>query len=691
MIENSSYVHDLALVLGVAATTGVVFRVFKQPSILGYLLAGVIVGPYIPFFFANHQQVQALSELGVVLVMFVIGLEFQITRLLKILPIAGFSALIQIGTLCWSGFILGSFLGWSQIESIILAASIAISSTMIVTKIFEERKVEKELRRFVLGILVLQDLAAIALITATTALVNTGSISATGIGMTFLKLIVVLLIWVGCGLLIVPRLFRWIVKSSNQETIVVASVGLCFVFAMLAEALSYSVALGAFVAGLLVAESGRSLEIEHFIHPVKDIFAAIFFVSIGMTVNPSLAIEHLGTSLLVFLVIVVAQFSSVSFSGLLSGKGSRLSLSAGLALGQIGEFAFIIASIGVTAGVVRESIQPILVTAAVLTAFTTPKLLGWAPKVLRFFDRITPQRLKSSLSVYESWFPENKKRTSPNRLTKMRRALYAIIFDAAVWISILFVGVYWRVEIENWLSAHLSQFSQHQSLALVIILVVASAPPCIGIARNTFFLSETIIEQLVKRRSQRASGLSETSRAFLRSSIRLAVILGLGIPAAAVLRPAFTVSAVAPLVLLAVLFSFVFFWRSAGRLDAEIRSEAERLVDFMAKQRSGELLKIPPKTFFPDLDQMEGVVLETGHRSIGMNLIQLNLRALTGTLVVAIHRDEKDIVMPKGTEFLQPNDLVLLTGTTEGLAQARALLTGKSEIGHSSRSPALSS
>jgi len=670
-MTDPSYVHDLAIVLGVAAGTGIVFRLMKQPSILGYLLAGLIVGPYIPIpLFADPHRVHALSELGVVLVMFVIGLEFQLSRLLKVLPVAGFTALIQIATLAWAGIMIGVQLGWTRLESVFLGASIAISSTMIVSKLFEDHEVGKEIEGFVLGILIIQDVAAIALIAAMTAVADHGAVSAQGIGLTILKVIGVLALWIALGLLVVPRLFRWMRRFKSKETLGVAAIGLCFGFALIAEALSYSVALGAFVAGLLVAESGRGVEVEHLIHPIKDMFAAVFFVSIGMSVDPLLAFDHLGAALLVFGVIVVFQFISISVGGILSGKGLRMSLTSGLALGQIGEFAFIISAIGVTAGVVRSSLQPILVTAAVLTAFTTPQMLNAAPRIVGWFDRHLPSRLKNILVVYECWFSEMGQGPSPKR-TAGRRALYAIIFDAGGWIVIMAVCMYWRLDLEQWFSRNL-HLDPFKGWAFLASLVVVSIPPWIGIARNTHLL----VDQVARRRADANEGrLSDTGRAFLSSAIRVAVLLGVGVPGAAVLKPALNGGIVAPLVFAAAGAGLVFLWRSAGKFDHEIRSEAQRLVDFLDRQRVDQPLPVAPSSFFPDIDEMEGVLLEADHVAVGRTLTQLDLRAQTGALVVAIHRDGDDVAMPTGSDVLRANDLVLVTGTAQAMGRARELLT----------------
>ncbi|CAM2070513.1 Cation:proton antiporter [Sulfidibacter corallicola] len=674
-MATASFVHDLGIVLGVATGTGILCRKFNQPSILGYLAAGLIVGPYIPIpLFADMGRVHSLSEFGVVLVMFVIGLEFQLSKLFKVLPVAGFSALIEIGTMLWLGFSIGIWLGWNKVEALFLGASICISSTMLVSKIFEERPVPKNVRTFVLGVLVLQDVAAIALIAAMSAVAESGTFSVSSLSVTLGKLTLTLAAMVALGLLIVPRLVRYVLNLKNAEASIVTAVGICFSFSLLAEELGYSVALGAFVAGLLVSESGRGHDVEHIIKPIKDVFAAIFFVSIGMTVDPLLALESIGPAALVLAGVLFFQLMSISIAGILSGNGVKQSLTAGLSLGQIGEFGFIIASLGIVAGVVRPSLQPILVTVAVVTAFTTPLALRGAPRLVDFVDRHLPARMKHLLVVYEGWFEGIRQGKTTEERSVGSKALRAIVLDTLGWIFVTAVFLFFFYDITQVLGEQLGVPAAYRILAAYGFLLLISIPPLLGIARNTHNLGEWIICEVSAHRARSATAMTPTGQSVLRSAVRVLVMMGAGIPAAAAFRPLVGSLGIGVVIVAVIVIMLAFLWKSAGRLDAEIRSEAERLVAFLDRQRSEGVNEQAPDAFFPNLENMDGIYIFEDSAGVGKTLTELNLRARSGVLVVAIHREGQDVVLPTGSERLMVDDLLFVTGTSDSVKLARKLL-----------------
>ncbi|CAM2009219.1 cation:proton antiporter [Acanthopleuribacter pedis] len=673
----ASFVHDLGIVLGVATGTSIICRKINQPSILGFLAAGLIVGPYIPIpLFADTARVHTLSEFGVVLVMFYIGLEFQLSKLFKVLPVAGFAALIEIGTMLFLGFTIGLALGWSNIEALFLGACICISSTMLVSKIFEDGPVGADVRTFVLGILVLQDVAAIALIAAMTAVAESGSVSVQSLALTLGKLLFTLTMMIALGLPIVPRLVRHVMSFKNNEVIIISAIGLCFSFSLLAESLGYSVALGAFVAGVLVSESGRGHDIVHAIQPVKDIFAAVFFVSIGMTVEPQLALENIGPSMLVFVCVIVFQLLSISIAGVLSGNGLQKSMTSGLSLGQIGEFGFIIAAIGISAEVVRPGLQPIMVTVAVLTAFTTPLALKWAPRMVAFVDHNLPNRFKNSIVVYEGWI--SGLRTSSGGgggKSPRRKAVNAITFDALVWVVVTALFMYGFTSISTFLSEKLAITPAQGKMVSFAVFFVASIPLLIGIVRNTHKLVEGILQGIEERRARANAHITPIGASLLRASIHVLVMMGIGIPAVVILLPFVGSAAIIALVAAGIIMMMGLLWRSAGRFDAEIRSEAERLIAFLDRQRTEGVSEQAPQAFFPDLDKMDGIFILEGLPVIGKTLSELNLRARSGALVVAIHREGTDVVLPTGSEIVRAEDLLFVTGTEEAVAKAREIIT----------------
>ena len=308
-MENAhTFLENLALVLCTAAVTSFLFQRLRQPVIFGYLLAGMIVGPYLPIPIAADERVlRMLSELGVILLMFSLGLEFRIKRVAQIAATSGLAAILETSAMLGLGYFAGYMLGFSPIESIFTGAIVAISSTTIIAKAFEENSVHGRLREIVFGMLIVEDLIAIILLTLLTAVASGSGLSATSLGLTLVRLATFLAGLVVVGIVIVPRFVRAIVRSERTDTMLVGVIGLCFAAAYLAYAFGYSVALGAFIMGSLVAESGEAIRIERLVHPVRDMFVAIFFVSVGSLIDPRVVFEPWDAVLLLTLVVITGK------------------------------------------------------------------------------------------------------------------------------------------------------------------------------------------------------------------------------------------------------------------------------------------------------------------------------------------------------------------------------------------------
>lgn len=682
-MHEQTLVADLAVVLGVAAVTSVVARRLHQPSILGYLVAGLFVGPYLPIpLAANLERVTSLAEFGVVLVMFAVGLEFRIAKLLRVLPTSGLTGLLQVSFMMWAGVSLGQVLGWTSVESIFLGACIAISSTMVVSKVLEERPVQPETRELIFGVLVFQDVSAIILIAILTAIAAGGGLGAMELASTVGKLAGFLVAMMVGGLLLIPRTIRMVARLKSLEILVVFSVGLCFAMAETAAVIGYSVALGAFIAGILVAESGKGEKVEHLIQPLRDVFAAIFFVSIGMTVDPMQALEHLPLSLGVFVLVVTAQLFIVTVAGILSGNGLRRSIIAGLAIGQIGEFSFILAGIGIGAGVVRPSLSPVLVTVAVLTAFSTPLFLGRANKLVSFVDDAMPHRLERLLSLYEDWWVRLRAEGDDSGdAPSILRSLRIIVFDAVVLIAIAALSLGALPMIVPMVSEYVTTRTELVPYALNAAVLVIAAPLVWNLVRTTRLLATLVSHSLVGDNTEEDTGRVVVART-LRPIVQLVVLLAVGFPAAAVLRPL----PGGTYVLLCVMTFFAgglfVLWRRAGAVETELQSSAARIAGLLATDPTASATTtatstvdtLSDRSLLPGLDVLRRVHLTHGAYALGHTLTALNLRALTGASVVAIHRAGGDVVLPTGRERLEPGDTLALAGPTSALDDGQRLL-----------------
>lgn len=690
-MHEQSLVADLAVVLGVAAVTSVIARRLHQPSILGYLVAGLVVGPYLPIpLVANLERVTSLAEFGVVLVMFAVGLEFRIAKLLRVLPTSGLTGLLQVSFMMWAGVSLGQVLGWTSVESIFLGACIAISSTMVVSKVLEERPVQPDTRELIFGVLVFQDVSAIVLIAVLTAIAAGGGLGAMELATTVGKLAGFLVAMMAGGMLLIPRTIRMVARLESLEILVVFSVGLCFAMAETAAVIGYSVALGAFIAGILVAESGKGEKVEHLIQPLRDVFAAIFFVSIGMTVDPMQALEHLPLSLGVFVLVVTAQLFIVTVAGVLSGNGLRRSIIAGLAIGQIGEFAFILAAIGIGAGVVRASLSPVLVTVAVLTAFTTPLFLSRADKLVSFVDNAMPHRLERLLSLYEDWWVRlrSENEDAAADAPSIARSLRIIVFDAVALIALAALALGALPQVVPIVAEYVPSQTALVPHALRAAVLVLAAPLVWNLVRTTRLLASLVSHSLVGDNTEQDTGRVVVART-LRPIVQLVVLLAVGFPAAAVLRPL----PGGTYVLLGVMTFFAgglfVLWRRAGAVETELQSSAARIAGLLASDPTASATvtatstvdTLSDRSLLPGLDVLRRVHLTRGAYALGHTLTALNLRALTGASVVAIHRAGGDVVLPTGRERLEEGDTLALAGPTSALDQGQQLLvSGPPEV-----------
>src|SRR5258705_5293207 len=338
-MDSHSFLQNLAIVLCVAAVATVVFQRLRQPVVFGYLLAGTIIGPHtsIPLV-ADLQTVRALSELGVILLLFSLGLEFSIRKLVLVSQKAGAVALFECSVMVSVGYLVGQMLGFTRMESIFAGAIVGISSTTIIVKAFQEQKVKGRVTELVFGILIIEDLIAIFLLTILTTIARSGAVSPADVALTAVRLVMFLAALIGFGLLTVPRAVRAVQRLGNPETTLVASIGICFAAALLAVSFGYSVPLWPFIAGFLQAVSGHEVEIEALVRPMRDMFAASFFVSVGMMIDPTALTEHWKAVLALTLAVIFAKVLAVTIGAFLAGHGRRTAMKAGMSLAPIGEF-----------------------------------------------------------------------------------------------------------------------------------------------------------------------------------------------------------------------------------------------------------------------------------------------------------------------------------------------------------------
>jgi monovalent cation:H+ antiporter-2, CPA2 family len=410
MIHLPILIQDLAIILVAAAGVGLLFRRLGQPIVLGYLLAGVLVGPQVSFLptVQDKEGIKVWAEIGVIFLLFGLGLEFSFRKLAKVGRGAGITALVEIIGMLGVGYLLGQWLGFGEMDSIFLGAILCISSTTIIIKAVEELGLKQ--RRFVqlvFGVLVVEDLVAILILVLLSTIAASQVFSGLALATSLGKLGFFLVVWLLGGLVLVPWVMNLARPYLNRETTLLLGVGLCLSMVFLAAEAGFSAALGAFIMGSLLAETEEGPTIEKIVTPLRDFFGAVFFVSVGMLLDLSILAQHWGAILLICLVTVLGKIGFTLLGALLAGQRLRHSLQAGMSLAQIGEFSFIIATLGLSLGVISNLLYPAAVAVSVVTTFLTPYLIRSSDTVYGILARNLPPSLLERLEGEELSNPSN--------------------------------------------------------------------------------------------------------------------------------------------------------------------------------------------------------------------------------------------------------------------------------------------
>ncbi|MBK7824128.1 cation:proton antiporter [Nannocystis sp.] len=697
--ELAQSIQDLSIILGTAAVTSLISQRLKQPPVLGYLIAGIILGPHVPGIVVGAEETlhltHALSELGVILLMFTIGIEFSLRKIARIGVSAGLTALLEVGLMVSLGYLAGRLFGWNATESLFLGACLGISSTMLVAKAFEEQKLRGGFVEVTFAVLVFEDMIAILLLAVLTAVASGAGLSPGEFAVTIGKLIGFLLALLAGGLLVVPRFIRGVVRQNKGETTLIAAIAVCFGMSALAATAGYSVALGAFVGGMLVSESGEGPRVEHLIKPLRDIFAAIFFIAVGLQIDPNLVLVYWVPVLVLTALVIVGKVLGVSLGAFLSGNGLRNSVRSGLSLAQIGEFSFIIAILGQSKGATGEFLFPVAVAVSLLTSLTTPIFVRRSEALAEAFDRRLPARLQTFVTFYDGWI-EQLRAVPPavSTWTAIRRAIVMLLVDAILLLAVLAGSrlVHWP--LVTMISGRFTLSATLVDTTWISFTVVVAAVLLFGVLRRAAALARILAEVVVPARKEGKLDLGSAPRRVFTAALELAFSLVVGLPLVAISQPFLPYSA--GLVVLGVVVAALLFsvWQSATNLQGHVRAGSELIVEMLARQsreaggadeHKAEESLIEAHTMLPGFPGMIAVRLPAESPAVGRTLGQLSLRVRAGATVLAITREGEgdaggDTVMPAPREVLRAGDTLTLAGTQEATDKARDLLLKGSNI-----------
>ena len=496
-----SFIQDLAVIMLIAGVVTVLFHRFKQPVVLGYIVAGFIIGPHTPPFGLIHDEdtIKTLAELGVIFLMFCLGLEFSLRKLFKVGATAFIAAFLEIVLMIWIGYEIGRFFDWNAMDSLFLGAILAISSTTIIVKALNDLKMKNQrFAQLIFGILIVEDILGIGIIALLSGIAVSGSVSSGEVFSTVGKLSLFMVVALVIGILLVPRLLAYVARFESNEMLLVTVLGLCFGFCLLVAKLEYSMVLGAFLIGAIMAESRQLLKIEQLIEPVRDMFSAIFFVAIGLMIDPKILLDYAWPIAVISVAVVLGKMLSCGLGAFIAGNDGRTSLRVGMGLSQIGEFSFIIAALGMTLQVTSDFLYPVAVAVSVITTLLTPYLIRSADPLSMKLAAVMPAPIARVFGLYGEWLRSIQPQGQGALLASMiRRILLQVGVNLALVVAIFFCGGYFAEGIGGYLSDWTSDDSQHKALIWGASLLV-SLPFLIAAYRKLKALSMLLAEMSVK-------------------------------------------------------------------------------------------------------------------------------------------------------------------------------------------------
>ncbi len=441
MSHVPSLIIDLALILGAAAVITLLFKKLRQPMVLGYIIAGLLVGPYVNLFptVVETESIRTWADIGVIFLLFGLGLEFSFKKLVKLGGVAVVTAVTGVVCTMLLGFAVGKLLNWNHIDAIFLGGILAIASTTIIIRAFRELGVRtQKFTDIVLGVLVVEDLVAVVLMVVLSTMALTRSFAGGEMVVSVLKLVFFLVLWFVSGIFFLPTILKNLKNLLNEESLLIFSLSLCFLMVWLASAAGFSSALGAFVMGSILAETTKAERIEHLMKSLKDLFGAIFFVSVGMLIDPAMLVAYAVPIIAGTLVLLLGKPLFVTAGAMITGQPIAIAVRTGMSLSQIGEFSFIIATLGTSLKVTSDFLYPVAVAISVLTTFTTPYMIKLSAPMYRFFEDILPRSWRGTLDSYTVGTSTIKDESAWKRL--LRSYLINSIVFSVIIVTVILVG-----------------------------------------------------------------------------------------------------------------------------------------------------------------------------------------------------------------------------------------------------------
>lgn len=654
MSHLATLINDLALILICAGVMTLLFKKLKQPLVLGYVVAGFLASPHMPYTpsVMDTANIQTWADIGVIFLLFALGLEFSFKKIVKVGGAAVIAACTIIFCMILLGIAVGTGFGWQRMDSIFLGGMIAMSSTTIIYKAFDDLGMrKKQFTGLVLSVLILEDILAIVLMVMLSTMAVRHNFEGAEMLESIGKLLFFLILWFVVGIYLIPELLKRCRKLMSEETLLIVSLGLCFGMVVMAARTGFSAAFGAFIMGSILAETVEAESIERLVKPVKDMFGAVFFVSVGMMVNPAMIVEYALPIIVITLAVILGQSLFGTLGVLLSGQPLKTAMQCGFSLTQIGEFAFIIASLGVSLHVTSDFLYPIVVAVSVITTFLTPYMIRFAEPASGFVDKYLPARWMNFLTRYASGSQ------TMNHESLWKKFIFALTRITIVYsiVSIAVIALSFRFLVPLFLE-NLPGIWGKLLAAVVTILFISPFLRAIMIKKNHSIEFVTLWNDSRGNRAPLVATI--VIRILIAVSFVMFVIAGL-----------FKISVGLLLGVAVLLVTMMILSRQLKKQSIMIERkffQNLRYRDMRAEYMGEKKPEYAGRLLSRDLHLTDFVVPGESEWA-GQTLAELNLGKQYGVHVVSILRGRKRINIPGASVRLFPEDKIQVIATDEEL------------------------
>lgn len=643
-------ITDLGLILATAAIAVTLFKKIRQPLVLGYLIAGFLAGSNFDFFpsVKDENSIKVWAEIGVIFLLFSLGLEFSFKKLMKVGGSASITALTQIIAMLFLGYLAGQWMGWSAMDSMFLGATLSVSSTTIIIRAFDELGVKgRKFAGVVFGALIVEDIVAIVMMVLLSTIAVSQQFSGVELIESVLKLLFFLTLWFIAGIFIIPTVLKKAKNLLTDEMLLIISIALCLGMVILAANVGFSPALGAFIMGSIIAETTQAEHIEHLIKPVKDLFGAVFFVSVGMLINLDTLVEYAIPVVIITLLTIFGKAISSTVGALLSGQPLKQSVQTGMSLAQIGEFSFIIATLGMSLGVISDFLYPIVVAVSAITTFTTPFLIKFSGRMAEWLSDNLPRRWVKRIERYSAH--AQSIRSASIWQIVLRAWLIQVVINSVIIVAGILLAARYLLP--------LAEGSRFGNVIAALATVMILSPFLWALSLRRVAANE--VQQLLSERRYRGPILMLILFRLLLAIAYLGLLMNL-----------FFSSGVAAIALAIALLSYVLF-------PKKLNAQYHRIENHFLKNFNDRELAKTKRTrsdLIPWDEHMAFFNIAKESNIAGKTLQELRLREEIGINIAFIRRGEVTIRIPGRNERLFPGDEVCAIGSEEQLEAFRQYL-----------------